>query len=78
MDESEILEKTVKVYFKVNFEYAHMDKVMRIIKENNLEIKHQRMELDCEYIISVRKKYSEKIDRLFTDLRCLKIKEVKL
>ncbi len=78
LDESKILEKTVKVYFKVNFEYAYMDKVMRIIKENSLEINHQRMELDCEYIISVRKKYADKIQLSFTDLRCLKIKEVKL
>jgi len=78
LDEAEIIEKTVKVFFKVKFEYAHMNKVMRIIKENNLEITAQKMELDCEYIISVRKKYASKIERNFTDLRCLKIKEVNL
>ncbi|WP_317040139.1 IMPACT family protein [Lutibacter oricola] len=76
LDEAKIVEKTIDVQFELIFEYAHMNKVMRIVKENNLQISHQKMELNCEFTIPVRKKNSERIKKLFTDLRCLKITEV--
>lgn len=76
LDEAVIVEKTIDIFFQLIFDYKDMDKVMRIIKENNLEIESQKMNLNCEYLISVRKKKSAKIERLFRDLRCLKIKEV--
>lgn len=78
LEEAKIIEKTIDVFFKITFEYQDMNKVMRIVKENNLDITNQNMNLNCEYIISVRKKNAERIKRLFTDLRCLKIKEVTL
>tara|TARA_R110001583_G_scaffold58714_7_gene174840 strand:+ start:1091 stop:1756 length:666 start_codon:yes stop_codon:yes gene_type:complete len=76
LDESKIITKTIDVHFKVIFEYEHMNKVMRIIKEYNLEIANQKMELNCEIIIVVRKKHASKIKKLFKDLRCLKIIEI--
>lgn len=75
LDEAVIVEKTIDIYFRIIFEYQDMNKVMRIIKENNLDIVSQKMNLNCEYLISVRKKNASKINRLFIDLRCLKIKE---
>ena len=77
LEESVIVEKTIDIYFQLIFEYKDMNKVMRIIKENKLEIKNQKMNLNCEYLISVRKKNAFKIERIFTELRCLKIKEAK-
>ena len=44
---------------------------------SKIEIKNQVMNLNCEYLISIRKKRAAKVEKLFTDLRCLKIKEVK-
>ncbi|WP_111709235.1 IMPACT family protein [Lutibacter citreus] len=76
LDEAKIVEKTIDVHFELIFEYAHMNKVMRIVKENNLQISPQKMELNCEFTIPVRKKNSIRIKKLFTDLRCLKIKEI--
>ncbi len=76
LDESIITKKTIDVYFQLIFDYKDMNKVMRIIKENNIEIKNQTMNLNCEYLIYVRKKNAAKVEQLFTDLRCLKIKEV--
>ncbi|WP_298370241.1 YigZ family protein [uncultured Lutibacter sp.] len=76
LDEAKIVEKTIDVHFELIFEYEHMNKVMRIVKENNLQISHQKMELNCEFVIPIRKKNSEKIKKLFTDLRCLKISEI--
>ena len=71
-----ILEKTIDVHFQLVFEYIHMNKVMRIVKENKLLILSQKMELNCDFIIPVRKKNALKIKQLFLDLRCIKIKEI--
>ena len=76
LDEAEIVEKTINVSFQLIFEYQDMDKVMRIIKENNLEILEQKMNLNCSFLIASRKKNAAKIVQLFNDLRCLKIKEI--
>lgn len=77
LDEAVIVDKTVNVSFQLIFEYQDMDKVMRIIKENDLEILDQKMNLNCTFIIGVRKKNAAKIVQLFNDLRCLKIREIK-
>lgn len=77
LDEAEIVERTVNVAFQLTFEYQDMDKVMRIIKENNIEILEQKMNLNCSFLIGVRKKNAMKIVQLFNDLRCLKIQEIK-
>jgi len=76
LDEAKIVVKTIDIHFQLIFEYQYMNKVMRIIKEENLEILHQKMELNCDFIISVRKKNSQKVKDRFEDLRCLNIKEV--
>jgi uncharacterized YigZ family protein len=77
LDEATIVDKTINVSFQLTFEYQDMDKVMLIIKENALEILEQKMNLNCSFLISVRKKNTAKIVQLFNDLRCLKIQEIK-
>lgn len=76
LEEADIVEKTIDVFFQLIFEYKDMNKVMRILKEQQLESIHQKMELDCEFLIAVRKKNAAKVEKLFLDLRCLKIKKV--
>ena len=76
LEEATIVEKTIDIHFQVNFEYKDLNKVMRIVKENNLTIISQKMELNCEYIFSVRKKEAIRIKTIFENLRCLKIKEL--
>ena len=76
LDEAEIVEKTIDVYFQLIFEYQNMNKVMRIVKEQNLNLLQQKMELNCDFLISIRKKNADKVQQLFLDLRCVKIKEI--
>ncbi|PCH75897.1 MAG: YigZ family protein [Flavobacteriaceae bacterium] len=73
---SNIVERIICVQFKLVFDYPHMNKVMRIIKENKLEIIAQKMELNCEFILSVRKGEALKIQQFYLQLRCLTIKEI--
>jgi uncharacterized YigZ family protein len=68
LENAEIIEKTVNIHFLVAFDYKNMNKVMRIIKEKNLEIITQKMELTCEIEIATRKKNAEIIFDIFTNL----------
>lgn len=76
LEASEIIEKTIDVNFLIIFEYKNMNKVMRIIKERNLEIVHQKMELNCEIKIATRKKNAEMIFTLFNSIFEIEIKKV--
>ncbi|TVZ59411.1 putative YigZ family protein [Flavobacteriaceae bacterium MAR_2010_105] len=54
LEASKIITKTIDKFIIINFDYANINKVMRIIKEKNLNVTHQKLELDCEIKISVR------------------------
>jgi uncharacterized YigZ family protein len=66
--ETNIIEKTIDKQFKITFDYKNMNKVMRIIKEKNIQIVHQKMEMNCETEIATRKKNAEEIVAIFTAL----------
>jgi len=72
---SEIIEKTIDVHYKIAFDYKDMNKVMRLIKEQNLEIISQRMEMACEIEISTRKKNAENTFERFSAIFGLSIKK---
>lgn len=74
IESSEIIEKIVEVYFKIIFDYDMMSKVLRILKEKNIEIIQQKLELNCEYIIAVRKKESKSILEFFKNFYKVEIK----
>ena len=76
LESSHITTKTIDDHFKLLFEYSIMNKVMRIIKENNVAIVSQKMELKCEFEISIRKKKSLKVKTALDDLRHVLIIEL--
>jgi uncharacterized YigZ family protein len=76
LEESVILEKTIDVHFQISFDYKNMNKVMRIIKEKNLEIISQQMKESCEIIIATRKKNAKIIFDIFFNLFEIEIKKI--
>jgi uncharacterized YigZ family protein len=74
LEASEIIEKTIDIFFELNFQYDVMNKVMRIVKEKNLTIVSQKLELDCKYVISIRKKEAQVIFEVFDNLYKVDIK----
>lgn len=76
LDEANIIEKTIDKHFKITFDYKNMNKVMRIIKEKNIQIVHQKMELNCEIEIATRKKNTKEIVAIFTALFEIEIEEL--
>ena len=74
LEASEIIEKTINIDYSISFDYKNMNKVMRVIKEKNLEIISQKMELGCEIVISTRKKNAEIVFDIFNSMFEIKIK----
>ena len=76
LENSEIVERTIDKHFIISFEYANMNKVMRIIKEKNLLIIAQKMEMDCEIEIATRKKNVQNLLDTFENLYEIKLIEI--
>ncbi|WP_019038006.1 IMPACT family protein [Psychroflexus tropicus] len=56
LEQSKLVTKTIDFTFQVICEYDKMNLVMRMVKEQNLEILEQDLKLKCKFIIGVRKK----------------------
>jgi len=65
LESAEIIEKTINKEFLLKFEYKNMSKVMRMLKENQVGITNQTLELNCLLEISVRKSNSSNVFELF-------------
>ncbi|MBR9853547.1 MAG: YigZ family protein [Algicola sp.] len=76
LENSKIVEKIIKAHYRLQFSYAEMDKVMRIIKQKNLDIVSQKMELDCDFVVSVRLSESEDVFQIFDEMQHIKISKL--
>lgn len=74
LEASVILEKTIDIHYKLTFNYDLMNSVQRVIKEKNIEIIKQKLEMNCEYTISVRKKDATSIFNIFDNLYKVEVK----
>ncbi|SDR68117.1 IMPACT family protein [Christiangramia echinicola] len=61
LESSDILKRTIDEVFVVKFDYPEMNKVMQVIKKNNLNVIDQKLEIDCKIFLAVRKKDAETI-----------------
>ena len=75
LDSSRIVEKTIDLTYLLKFEYPEMNVVMRIIKDENLKIVSQKLELACEIEIAVRKKEADRIFKVFKNAYKVGIKK---
>lgn len=76
LEASKIVTRTIKIHYMIRFDYKNMNKVMRVIKEKNLKILNQKLELDCQITMSIRKKDAETIYDIFDSLYEISIKEL--
>lgn len=73
LESAKIIEKLIKDNFELHFEYKDLNTVMRIIKELDAEILTQKMALDCNIKIAIRKSDTTKLFNYFTDLHQIKV-----
>jgi uncharacterized YigZ family protein len=65
LNEAKIIEKTVNDIYLVAFDYLQMNEVMRIVKEDHLEVLEQQFDNNCSIKISIRKmQVNQVLDRL--------------
>lgn len=76
LEEAIIIEKTINRHFSLKFEYKNLSKVLRMLKENQVEILNQILEINCLLEISVRKSNSLKIFELFQNFYGVEIREL--
>jgi len=55
LDNSRVVEKTLNDVYTLSFEYLQMNDVMRLVKDENLEILSQAFDNQCQLNVSVRK-----------------------
>jgi len=74
LENCSVIEKTIDIHFLISFDYKNMNKVMRVIKEKNLDIVSQKMELSCEIEIKTRKKNAEHVLEIFNNMYEIDVK----
>tara|TARA_R100000353_G_scaffold38371_1_gene30440 strand:- start:20937 stop:21554 length:618 start_codon:yes stop_codon:yes gene_type:complete len=77
LEKCNIVKRTIDETFIIKFEYPEMNTVMRIIKDEDLTVTNQKMELNCEFEIAVRKKDATRIFQLFENTYKVDIKPIK-
>jgi uncharacterized YigZ family protein len=73
---SKIIEKTIDEYFQVSFNYDLMNNVLRIIKEHDVILINQKLDIKCEYEIAVRKKDALKVFQIFNEMYPISIEKL--
>jgi len=76
LEASKIITKTINKHFEIHFDYKHMNKVMRVIKEQQIKVINQTLELDCKLEISVRLKNAQKVQDSFQSIFEVAIKDL--
>ncbi|MBB5394441.1 YigZ family protein [Mucilaginibacter sp. AK015] len=61
LDAAQVVEKTVNDIYTVVFDYMHMNDIMRIIKDDELQVLEQVSELRCTIKLSIRKTQVERV-----------------
>ncbi len=75
LEEAEIIQKTINYTFIINFKYKDMNKILRVLKENQATILDRKMELDCNFLIEIRNSKKENLLNNLLKLRCVNIKK---
>ncbi len=58
-----ILERTVMEVYSIRFDYMHMNDVMSIVKQSELEVLKQDFELSCSILLAIRKNHLDEVLR---------------
>jgi len=68
LQETEIEEKLITEEMVINFDYPLMNKVMRIVKEQNLTVTAQHLTESCELHLAIRQSDYAKVEEIFNNL----------
>ena len=72
--EAKIIEKTVNDIYTIVFDYLQMNEVMRIVKDDNLQLLEQVFDNSCSIKVSIRKMQVNQVISKLQKLTSVKIK----
>jgi len=72
-----IIEETVNERMEVKFEYAAMNEVMRVVKDLNLNIVNQEMNLTCMMVLEIRQSLYTTLEDKLANKERISIKKLK-
>lgn len=75
LETAEIEERTINIHFLIKFDYKNMNKVMRVIKEKNILLVKQEMEMSCFFEIAIRKQNATDVFESFKSIYEVEIEE---
>ena len=68
LQEAEIEEKLITEELRICFDYPLMNKVMRVVKEQNLNITQQLLTENCELHLAIRQSDYQRMQELFENI----------
>lgn len=68
LQEAEIEEKLITEELRIRFDYPLMNKVMRVVKEQNLNITQQLLTENCELHLAIRQSDYQRMQELFENI----------
>ena len=73
LEASDLKTLDILIPFKLSFEYKDLSQVMRIIKKHQLILKSQRLEMECEVEILVKKSVKKSLQTAFEPYHKIKV-----
>jgi len=73
LEASDLKTLDILIPFKLSFEYKDLSQVMRIIKKHQLILKSQRLEMECEVEILVKKSVKKSLQTAFEPFHKIKV-----
>ena len=74
LEGAKIIEKTVNDVYTIAFDYLQMNEVMRIVKDDNLQLLEQQFDNSCTIKLSIRKMQVNNVISKLQKLTSVKIK----
>lgn len=70
-----IVERTIEVAHTIRYDYAQLNRVMRLVKEYGLTIIEQQQDMDCTLRFAVRQSLDDTIVKLLSETTTIKLIE---
>ena len=74
LEEAKVIEKTINDVYTIAFDYLQMNEVMRIIKDDSLQLLEQQFDNSCSIKVSIRKMQVNRVIAKLQKLTSVKIK----
>lgn len=78
LQQATIIEKWIENYYQLRFEYPVMDEVLRILRQAEVQIYKQEMQLWCEFQVGIPIKYMTTCMEKLKDVKGLTIESLQM